>query len=124
MPIVVRQFILARPPCNLFGLAVRPAVTVLLAAIAFVEESLVVALQLVVEDDAPDPAAPIPQSLRGALVGTIDLGVVRQLARLSEAGPERLTGLVRAVVALVAVGLQEVTSSVRQRYGAIVSAER
>ena len=49
---------------------------------------------------------------------------MRQLARLSDTGVEDLAGLVGAVIALVAVGLQEVTSSVRQRYGAIVGAER
>ena len=77
VPIVVRPFMLTRQPCNLFGLTVRPAGAVLLAAITFVQESLIVALQLVVEDDALDPAATIPQSLLGALVGAIDLGVVR-----------------------------------------------
>ena len=38
----------------------------------------------------------------------IDLGVVRQLARLSDAGVERLAGLVGAVVTFVAVGLEQV----------------
>jgi hypothetical protein len=46
-------------------------------AIEIAQEALIVALQLVVEDDAPDPAATIPQSFLGALVGAIDLGVVR-----------------------------------------------
>jgi hypothetical protein len=85
-----------------------------------VEESLIVALQLVVEDDTPDPAAIIPQSLLGALVGAIDIGVVRQLARLPETGPERLTGLVRAVVAFVSVGFEEISRAVRQGHGAVV----
>ena len=66
-----------RPPCNLFGLTVRPAVAVLLASVALVEESLVVALQLVVEDDAPNPTALAAETFLGALVGAIDLGVVR-----------------------------------------------
>ena len=95
MPVVVRQLVLPRPPRDLFGLAIRPAVAVLLAAIALVEEPLIVALELVVEDDAPDPSALAPESLLGALVGAIDLGVVRQLARLPEAGVEGLAGLVR-----------------------------
>jgi hypothetical protein len=60
VPIVVRQLVFPRPTRNLFGLTVRPAVAVLLAAIAFVEEALIVALELVVEDDAPDPAASVP----------------------------------------------------------------
>ena len=60
VPIVVRQFMLTRPPCNLFGTTVRPPVAVLLAAIAFVEESLILALELVVEDDPSDLAAMDP----------------------------------------------------------------
>jgi hypothetical protein len=60
VPIVVRQVVLTRPPCNLFGLTVRPAVAVLLPSIALVQEALIVALELVVEDDPPDLAASIP----------------------------------------------------------------
>jgi hypothetical protein len=55
-----------------------------------VEESLIDALQLVVEDDAPNPTALAAQTLFGALVGAIDLRVVCQLTRLSEARVERL----------------------------------
>ena len=36
VPIVVRQIVFTRPPCNLFGLTVRPAVAVLLASVALV----------------------------------------------------------------------------------------
>ena len=92
VPVVVRQLVLPRPPRDLFGLSIRPAVAVLLAAIALVQEPLIVALQLVVEDDAPNPPALVPEALLGALVGAIDLGVVRQLARLPEAGVEGLAG--------------------------------
>ena len=60
VPIVVRQLVFPCPPCNLFRLAIRPTIAVLLPAIALVEESLIVALQLVVEDDSPDPAASVP----------------------------------------------------------------
>jgi len=123
VPIVVRQIAFTCPPRNLFGLTVRPTVAVLLAAIALVQESLIVALQLVVEDDALDPAATIPQSLLGALVRAIDLGVVRQLARLPEAGPERLTRLVRAVVAFVSIGFEEISPAVRQDDGTVVRTE-
>src|SRR5215211_1905725 len=49
---------------------------------------------------------------------------MRQLARLSDTSVEGLTGIVGAVVTLVAVGLEQVTSAVRQRHGAIVRAER
>jgi hypothetical protein len=124
VPIVVRQFMLSRPSCNLFGLTIRPTVAVFLVAIALMQEALIVALELVVEDDPPDSAASIPQSLLGPLVGAIDLGVVRQLARLSDTRAEDLAGLVGAVVALLAVGLEQVTSAVCQRDGAIIGAKR
>jgi hypothetical protein len=121
--VVVRQLVFPGPSGNLFGLTVRPAVAVLLAAIALVEESLIVALQLVVEDDAPDSAATIPQALLGALVGAIDLAIVRQLAGLPEAGPKRLTRLARAVVAFVSVGFEEIAPAVRQGNGAVVGTQ-
>ena len=124
MPVVVRQLVLPRPPRDLFRLTIRPAVAVLLAAIALVEETLVVALQLVVEDDAPDPTALAAESLLCALVGAIDLGVVRQLARLPEARVEGLAGFVGALVTLVAIGFEEVPAALGQDDGAVVRAER
>ena len=45
-----------RPFPNLVGRAIGPAVAVPLLAIALLQEALIVALQLVVEDDAPDMA--------------------------------------------------------------------
>jgi hypothetical protein len=78
VPIVVRQLVFARPAPNLFGLTVRPAVAVLLASVALVQEALIVALELVVEDDAPNPTALAAETFLGALVGAIDPGVVRQ----------------------------------------------
>ena len=124
VPIVVRQLVLARPPRDLGGLAIRPAVAVLLPSIALVEEPLIVALELVVENDAPNPAALASQAFVGALIGAIDLGVVRQLAGLPDAGVEGLAGLVAAVIALVAVGLEEVAPAVGQGNGAVFGAER
>jgi hypothetical protein len=59
--IVVRQFVLARPPRDLRGLTIRPAVAVPLPSIALVEEPLIVTFELVIEDDSPDPAASVPQ---------------------------------------------------------------
>jgi hypothetical protein len=123
VPIVVRQIVLTCPPCNLFGLTVRPAVAVFLAAIALVQEPLVVALELVVEDDASNPTALAAETFLDALVGAIDVVVMRQLARLSEAGPERLKGLVRAVVAFVSVGFEKISPTVPQDNGAVVRTE-
>jgi hypothetical protein len=82
VPVAVRQLVFPCPPGNLRRLTVRPAVAVLLAAIALVEKSLIVGLQFVVEDDAPNPTALTAETFLGALIGAVDLGVVRQLARL------------------------------------------
>ena len=122
--VVVRQLVFPRPPCNLFGFTVRPAVAVLLASVALVQEALIVALELVVEDDPANPTTLVPQSLLRALVGAIDPGVVRQLARLSEPSVESLSWLVRAVVAFVSIGLEEVSPALGQNDGASVRADR
>ena len=50
--IVVRQLVLPRLAGDFFRLTIRPAVALLLAAIALVQEPLIVALELVVEDDS------------------------------------------------------------------------
>ena len=51
---------------------------------------LVLALELVLEDDATDVRALLAKPLLVAQVGAIELGVVRQLARPADAGVERL----------------------------------
>ena len=89
-----REVVLACPGLNLFRRAVRPAVAVGPSPVPLLQELLVVTLQLVVEDDAPDVSAAGTEALLGALVRAINLGVVSQLARLPEARVERLPGLV------------------------------
>lgn len=80
-----RDLSFTRPPCDLFGRFVRPTVAVLLAVIALVEESLIVALKLVVEDDASNPTAVVAESLLGALVGAVDETVAAAPARFCSA---------------------------------------
>ena len=84
---------LGQPPGGLGTVAVAAA------AIAFVEEPLVVPLQLVVEDDAADAPASVADARLSALVGAVDLDVVGQLTGLPEAGVERLAGFVGPLVA-------------------------
>jgi hypothetical protein len=120
--IVVRQVVLTRPSRDLFRLAVRTTVAVLLSAIALVEESLIVALELVVQRDPPNPTALAAKALLGPLVGAIDLRIVGQLAGLPD-GVEGLAGLVAAVIALVAVGFEEIAPALGQDDGAIVGTE-
>jgi hypothetical protein len=88
-----------------------------------VQEPLVVALQLVVEDHAIHAAALLTQALLGAHVGPIDVRVVRQLTRLSEAGVKRLTRLPRTFVSLVPICFEQVSTAVREDDRAVVRAE-
>ena len=56
--IEVRQVVLVRPFANLIGRAIRMAVVVVVVLVPLVEPALVLALELVVEDDALDVRAP------------------------------------------------------------------
>jgi hypothetical protein len=118
--VVVRQLMLTRPASDLLGLSIGSPVAVLAAAIVLLKEALVIPLELVVEDDSPDPAALLADALLGTLVSAINLGVVRQLARLLDARVKGLAGLVAAVVWRVAVGLHEVAAMGRQRDRALL----
>src|SRR5258705_12803939 len=82
--------VLHRPAVNLFGCAIGSAVAIRPAAIPFLKELLVVALELVVEDDTADARALAAQTLGSLQVGAINLGVVGQFARLPEARAEPL----------------------------------
>src|SRR5690606_24648295 len=77
VPVVVRQLVLACPPRDLLGCPVRPAIAVLPAAVALVQEPLVVPLELVIEDDAPDTPALVAQARLSPLVSGVDPGVMR-----------------------------------------------
>jgi len=119
----VRQLVLASPPGDFFRLPIRPAVAILPAAIALVKKPLIVALELVIQDNTTDSPALFPEPLFRALVGAVDLGVVRQFAGLPDACVEGLTWFAAAVIALVEVGLEEVAPAVRQGHSAVVGIE-
>jgi hypothetical protein len=72
----VREFVRACPGLNLFRRAVRPPRAVGSSPVALLQELLVVTLQLVVKNDAPDVSAVGTEALLGALVSAINLGVV------------------------------------------------
>ena len=101
--VVVRELVLDGPTMDLFRRSIGPSVALGLATIALLQELLVLALQLVVEDDATDEGALFAQPLGILEVGAIDLRVVHQLARpvhgetgvarTSDAGVELLPGL-------------------------------
>jgi hypothetical protein len=88
--IEVREVVFVRPVANLIGRAVGMSVVIVVVLVALVEPALVLALQLVVQDDALDVRA-APQEMRlGLFVGAIDLEVVFQFTLPSEARVERL----------------------------------
>jgi hypothetical protein len=101
--IEVRQVVLVRPLANLIGRAVGMSVVVVVVLVAFVEPTLVFALQLVVEDDALDVRAALQETLLGLFVRAIDLEVVFEFPFASEARVERL----RMLVLVIAVALEE-----------------
>jgi hypothetical protein len=118
--VVVRQLVLARPASDLFGLSIGTPVAVLATAVVILQEQLIVPLELVVQDDSADLAVLPADAFLGALVSAIDVGVVRQLARLLGAGIEGLTVLVAVVVPRVPISFKEVAAAGGQRHGAVV----
>ena len=97
---------------------IRVPVVVGTVAIPLVEPRLVLALELVVEDDALDASAALRQALSFAFVGAIDLEVVFQLPLAFDAVPERLA------VTLVAVSMafEQASALLRQRDGMLAGA--
>src|SRR5437667_11657187 len=89
--IEVRELVLERPGADLFLGSIRMSVVVVTVAIPFMKPLLVVALELVIEDDSIDPGAALAEALGCAFVGAIDLEVVFKLSVAFEAVPERLT---------------------------------
>ena len=72
------------------------------------EPLLILALEFVIERDTPDVGAFVPQSLCRASVCAIKLGIMRQLTRPTHAAVE---GLLAGIVAVAAMGLQQVMTA-------------
>ena len=92
LAVEVRQVVLARPLADLVVVPVRAAVAVAASPIVFLQELLILALQIVVEDDAPnlEPAVIITESGLLLAVGRVEIGVVAELTLATDAGVERL----------------------------------
>ena len=124
VPIGVGQVVLGCPFSNLGFVAIRPAVTVGAAAIPLLEELLILALELVVQNDALDACAARLEALRFALVRAVDLRVVLDLARLLQVRVERLA-VVAAAVAIATVRLEQIAPALGQHDDVIaVAVER
>jgi hypothetical protein len=108
--VFVRQPVRQRPFPDFVGRAIGPAIAVPLLSIALLEEALVFALQLEVEDDSPDMATAISDHLRGSFVGPMKMRVVSDLRPSREASVELLAVAKRAILSRV----QEVSPTLRE----------
>ena len=79
--VVVWKLVVDGPTMKLLRRSIGSAVAVRLAAIALLQELLVLALQLVIKDDTSDERAVFAQPFCVLEGRAIDLGVVHQLAR-------------------------------------------
>ena len=107
----VREVVLVRPLADLISSAIGMAVVVVAVSVARVQPSLVLALELVVENDPPDVRPAFVKPFRLALVGAVDLHVVLTFPLASEAVVERLAG----VVVSIAMLLEDAPACLRQR---------
>ena len=113
----VRQLVFERPPRDLRLVAIGMAVVVIALTIALVQPPLIIAFELVVEDDALDARAAGAQPLRHVEVRLVDLRVVFDLARAFEASVERLAAFAGAVAVLV----EEIAAAIGQDDGDIAT---
>jgi hypothetical protein len=92
LSIEVRQVVLARPLTNLVLVTVWAAVAVRPAAVAFLQELLIFALEIPFEDDAPnlEPVVLVPKTGFLLPVRRIEIRVVVEFALAADARIERL----------------------------------
>jgi hypothetical protein len=92
LAIEVRQVVFARPLANLVLVAVGAAIAVGASAVAFLEELLVLALQVLLEHDAPDLEAALLLSEPGFLLAVcrVEIRVVVDFALAAHTRIERL----------------------------------
>jgi hypothetical protein len=110
VPIDDRQVMTSRPLCDLEGICV--AFSPATFAIEITKKSLVVPLELVVQNHPPHDCASTPQAVGSVQVGAVELRVMGQLARLHDACVELLTRLLRIATT---VSLEEMVPTVGER---------
>ena len=114
---VAGKVVVLRPCGNLFGRPVGSAGAVGAPPVPLLQEVLVLAFELVVEDDALDASA-LVTNLRLDVAGrAVDLCVVGQLARLLEARVERLP---RLASVLTPIRFEQVSASIREHDDVLV----
>jgi hypothetical protein len=87
---VARQVMLERPRPHLLDVAIGTAIAVFLIGIPLLQKLLILALEIVLQDNAVDMRVVRRQPFRFAQICSVDLGVMRQLAWLLDAVVERL----------------------------------
>jgi len=83
--IEVWQVVFIRPFTNLVSGPIGMSVVVVAVPVTLVQPALVVAFELVVEDDAVDAGAALEEPRLGLFIGSVDLEVVLQFPLAREA---------------------------------------
>jgi hypothetical protein len=88
LAVEVRQLVFGGPALNLAMIAVRPPIAIGMAAIGLPQPLLILALELLVEDDAVDVGALLAQALRFTQLRTIQLRIMGHLAASGSRRPQ------------------------------------
>lgn len=88
--VVAGKVVLPCPVLDLQRIAIGSAIAVVTIAIALLQELLILAFQVVLEDDPVDVRAFVTQAFGFLRVGAIEFGVMLQFARLRDSGMESL----------------------------------
>ena len=89
-PVVAGKVVLPCPVLDLQRIAIGSTVAIVTIAIALLQELLILAFQVVLEDDAVDVRAGVTEVFGFLGVGAIEFRVMLQFARLRDAGIEGL----------------------------------
>jgi hypothetical protein len=107
-----RELVLTRPSRDLDGISLRASRTGPATTIRLLQERLVLTLQLLLEDDAPNLQAAFIETPTDLEIRAMDTGVVGELAGLGDAGVVRL---MRFGAVLAPRGFEDLPAAVRQR---------
>jgi hypothetical protein len=120
--IEVRQIVLARPVADLVLVADWTAIGVGAIAVGLLQEFLVLAFQILFEDDAPDLEVGVLVSKASFFLWKrrVEIRVVVDLPRATDASVE---GLGRLMVSLQRVRVEKVSPLGRERQSALVLAQ-
>ena len=116
----VRQVVLVRPALDLARVAIGPAIAVRAAAVGCLQPFLVLAFELLVEDDTVDIGALFAKALGFPQVRAIQLRIVGKFARPVHA---RVEGLLASATVVSSVALQEAVTAFSQRHGAVAATQ-